>query len=219
MLLKNRKFTREIASREAKSIFIFCEGLRREYQYFMYFNELDSRINVQVYPLHPHEDNSPRGLFNIAHKSVIKTEDNPLPKYELIENDEVWLVLDTDIDKLNSRQQQLDEVRSSCDKMLNWSLAQSNPCFEVWLYFHFNSEIPNFESNNVSSNWKRYVGDAIAGGFNSSIHPVYLSTAITNTERLFSHTDNIPDIGCTELFNLGKVIYPLVKEKLDKFLQ
>lgn len=62
MIVTNRLFTRRPASREAKSIFIFCEGVKREVQYFEYFKEMDSRINIEVYPLSPHEDNSPRFL-------------------------------------------------------------------------------------------------------------------------------------------------------------
>ncbi len=40
MILTNRLFEREQPSREARSIYIFCEGARREYQYFEYFKEI-----------------------------------------------------------------------------------------------------------------------------------------------------------------------------------
>lgn len=55
MILKNRLFERVPPSRKAKSIYIFCEGARREFDYFEYFKELDSRINIEIYQLHPHE--------------------------------------------------------------------------------------------------------------------------------------------------------------------
>ena len=70
MSITNRLFERQPPSREAKSIYIFCEGVKREYQYFKYFVEMDSRINIEPYRLHPHEDNSPLGLLNIG-KSCI----------------------------------------------------------------------------------------------------------------------------------------------------
>ena len=38
MILTNRLFERQEPSKEAKSIYIFCEGVKREYQYFEYFN-------------------------------------------------------------------------------------------------------------------------------------------------------------------------------------
>ncbi len=61
MILTNRCFEREPPTREAKSIYIFCEGVKREYEYFKYFREMDSRINVEIYKLNPKEDNSPLG--------------------------------------------------------------------------------------------------------------------------------------------------------------
>ena len=70
MILTNRLFKRKLPDREAKSIYIFCEGAKREYQYFDYFKELDSRINVEIYKLHPEEDNSPLGLLKIAQKCI-----------------------------------------------------------------------------------------------------------------------------------------------------
>jgi hypothetical protein len=53
MILTNRLFERVPPSREAKSIYIFCEGAKREYDYFEYFKQLDSRINIEVYKLDP----------------------------------------------------------------------------------------------------------------------------------------------------------------------
>jgi len=114
MILPNRPYKREAPSKDAKSVFIFCEGKRREYQYFRYFRELDTRINIEVYELHEHEDNSPLGLFNIAKESIIKSDDNPDPKYNFIEGDEVWIVFDRDLDKLDSRAPQIAAVKESC---------------------------------------------------------------------------------------------------------
>ncbi len=76
MILPNRPFERVAPSREARSIYIFCEGVRREFDYFNYFVELDSRINVEVYKLHPHDDNSPLGLLRIAEKCILGDNEN-----------------------------------------------------------------------------------------------------------------------------------------------
>ena len=48
MILKSRIYQREEPSRDARSIFIFCEGAKREKQYFEHFREIDSRINIEV---------------------------------------------------------------------------------------------------------------------------------------------------------------------------
>ena len=134
MILTNRLFDREPPSRDAKSIYIFCEGAKREFQYFEYFQEMDSRINIEIYRLHPEEDNSPLGLLNIAEKCIIKSEENKNPKYEFIDGDEVWIVLDTDKDKHNSREPQIEQIIKKCAERKDWNIVESNPCFEVWLY-------------------------------------------------------------------------------------
>ena len=155
MILTNRSFEREAPVREAKSIYIFCEGVKREYQYFDYFKEMDSRINLEVYQLHPHDDNSPLGLLSIAKKCIILDDETSKPKYSFQKNDEVWIVLDTDIDKDESREPQIETILKEIDKIDNWNLTQSNPCFEVWLYYHLHKEKPDFEENEYCTNWNK----------------------------------------------------------------
>ncbi len=219
MILTNRLFKRESPGREAKSIYIFCEGAKREYQYFKYFKEMDSRINVEIYKLDPHEDNSPLGLLNIARKCIKSSPDNPKPKYEFLENDEVWIVLDTDKDKKDSRKPQIAQVTEECEPMSDWFVTQSNPCFEVWLYYHFSSEKPVFEGNEHCTNWKKWVNDSIKGGFDSRKHPIYIEQAGKNAEKNFESDDGNPGIGSTEVFKLAKSIFLLVESKIKLVLK
>lgn len=219
MILTNRLFDRVTPSREAKSIYIFCEGAKRELDYFEYFKELDSRINIEVYELHPHEDNSPLGLLRIAEKCILKTEANPNPKYNYIEGDEVWIVLDIDKDKHESREPQIQLVLERCNKTANWNLAQSNPCFEVWLYYHSNSKRIDFESSEKCSNWKQLVNDSIKGGFDSRRHPILIETASVNAENNFQLENGKLNIGSTEVYNLANSIIPLINDKLKTVLK
>ncbi len=96
MILKNRLFTRAEPSIDARSFFIFCEGKHREPEYLLYFKEIDSKINVDVIRAEQHDNNSPTGLYEKACNFIIRTDKNPNPKYELLEMDEVWFVIDTD---------------------------------------------------------------------------------------------------------------------------
>lgn len=216
MILTNRLFVRKPPAREARSIYIFCEGAKREYQYFQYFKEIDSRINVEIYKLHPHEDNSPLGLLQIAKQCIVKDEDNPNPKYSFIENDEVWIILDTDKDKSNSRKPQILQIIEECEQVTSWFLAQSNPCFEVWLYYHISTDKPIFEGDEICSNWKKLVNDSISGGFDSRRHQIYIENAIQNAERNFESNDKFPTVGSTEIYNLSRSIYRLLKDKIDR---
>lgn len=219
MILTNRLFERVPPSREAKSIYIFCEGAKREFNYFEYFKELDSRINVEVYKLHPHEDNSPLGLLKIAEYCIIKSDMNPNPKYNFIEGDEVWIVLDIDKDKDESREPQIEYIKAECDKSDNWFLVRSNPCFEVWLYYHSYSTMPNLIEPEKCSNWKQHVNDSFKGGFDSRKYPIYIETASINAKNNLISVDNKPDIGSTEVYILADSIIPLLKDKLKKVIK
>ena len=195
MIVTNRRFKREKPSRDAKSLYIFCEGIRREYYYFNYFKEMDSRISVEVYELNPHENNSPSGLLNIAKKCIIKSKDNPEPKYEFLKNtDEVWIVFDTDKDKNESRQPQICKVKAFCEQEEGWFIAQSNPCFEVWLSYHLSSKEPILEDSEKCSDWKEVVDKLIPGGFDSRKHPLYIETAIQNAEKNFNECGEPDDL-------------------------
>ena len=219
MILTNRLFERVPPSRDAKSIYIFCEGAKREFDYFEYFKELDSRINIEVYKLHPHENNSPLGLLDIAEKCIIISDENPNPKYNFIEGDEVWIVLDTDRDKDLSREPQVEIIRKKCNELESWSLAQSNPCFEVWLYYHLHTVKPNMNNSEICAEWKQLVNTSINGGFDSRRHPIYIASASKNAANNFTAIDGKPDIGSTEVFNLANTIIPLVGAKLEMVLK
>ncbi len=216
MLLKNRLFERQAPSKSAKSIFIFCEGLKREYQYFNYFREIDSRINIEVYKLKPEENNSPLGLLEIAKACIFKTIDNPKPKYDFVSGDEVWIVLDTDLDRNYSRISQIHQVRAFCMSENGWNIAQSNPCFEVWLHYHFYKENDSSFDINKCSLWKSELNESIKGGFNSKKHPLHINTAAYNAWINFRQIQNNPTIGSTEVYMLANAIYPLIKNKLTK---
>lgn len=225
MLIKTRSFTREDPERNATRIYIFCEGKDREYHYFSRFVRIDSSLNLNVYELKSDDNNSPNGLYNLAVKCLVKSDDNPDPQYDdYREGEMVWIILDTDKDGHkgeNSRASQLVNVRQQCNA-LNWSIAQSNPCFEVWLYYHQESQKPNFEDIEVSSKWKTFVGDIIKGGFDPRKHPVLIQTAITNAENQFDIDQNgLPEIATTEVFKLAQNILSVgkIKEKIEHLLR
>lgn len=222
MLLKNRPFTRVETHRSAQKIYIFCEGKDREYHYFRYFEGIDTHLNLIVYELHGEENNSPKGLYNLAVSSLIKSKSNPNPKYDdYRENDEVWIIVDTDTDKDNSRKQPLIGIREKISKKKdfeNGHIAQSNPCFEVWLYYHQENQKPHFEGIEISAQWKKFVGEVIKGGFNPRKHPILIQNAMLNAEAHFlTDQDGFPNIATTEVFRLAQSILAVgnIKERIE----
>lgn len=215
MILTNRLFKRNPPSKDAKSIYIFCEGRRREYDYFKYFKEKDSRINIEVHKLASDENNSPQGLFSIALNTMCPTEQNGnSPKHTLLEGDEVWIVIDTDPDKDNSRINQIKEIKSICQKKKNWFVVESNPCFEVWLYYHRESELPNNPIPDSCNNWKKLVNQLINGGFDSRKHPIFIEEATFNAKLAHENNNNVLEPGFTEVHRLGTSIISILLEKI-----
>jgi len=211
MILTNRLFERQPPSREAKSLYIFCEGAKREYQYFEYFREIDSRIKVEVNKLSPDENNSPKGLYTLAENSFIGDK----PKFTLQENDEVWIVIDTDSDKANSREGQISQIRADCGVKDKWFVVESNPCFEVWLFFHQYDKIVEFESDNTCKGWKQKVNESYDRGFDSRRHPIFIEEAIKNAEKNFETDENAKPLkGSSEVYHLAKSIFAVIQNKI-----
>ena len=209
MILKNRLFERKLPSNDAKSFYIFCEGHSREPEYLLYFKEIDSKINIEVIRAEPHDNNSPTGLFDKACSYIVKSNTNVNPQFELLDIDEVWFVIDTD--RWGTK---IDELRQNCAKYTNWYIAQSNPCFEVWLYYHFYHKPPMFDGIEISSNWKPFVNNIVKGGFDSRKHPIHIGNAIYSAKANHSENQSHPSLCCTEMYKLGKNIYPLIEKTI-----
>jgi hypothetical protein len=113
-------------------------------------------------------------------------------------------VIDTDEWK-----EKIKLLRSKCDNHINWHIAQSNPSFEIWLYYHFHNEKPIVEEIGMTDSFKSYVNQKIKGGFDSRKHPKHLQTAIVNSERNFVNKDNELQEFSTNLHELAKQFLPL----------
>ncbi|MDM8529462.1 RloB domain-containing protein [Anaerolineales bacterium HSG24] len=121
--------------------------------------------------------------------------------------------------KLLSRKPQITQVKEACEQKPDWFVAQSNPCFEVWLYYHFSSKKPVFDGNEYCTNWKKLVNSSVKGGFDSRRHPIYIETATKNAEEIFESKNETPTIGSTEVFKLSKVIFLLAGPKIKLTLK
>ena len=112
MILRNRLFERKEPSRDARLFIIYCEGKRREPEYFKYFNEISSRIKLEIIPAEHTGNNSPTGLFRQACSDIIESENTPVKKYDLNTEDQVWFVIDTD-----QWGQKIKAIKENCVKM------------------------------------------------------------------------------------------------------
>jgi hypothetical protein len=212
MLLRARKFERVPPSRDAKCIFVFCEGARTEAKYFNYFVGLDSRLNIVVHKHDEAENNSPMGLYSTAIAKVLEGKGEK----EFREGDEVWIICDWDSDRDNSRDGQFRTILGECSARPGWHLAISNPCFEVWLLYHLLNDLSAYAHLATCREWKPLVNTQISGGFNPSRHPVNIGIATQNAMRSYAEHDNLPSIGSSQVFRVGESILNLIGGKIEK---
>ncbi len=213
-LSRNKVYEKVAVQKDAKKIYIFCEGEDKEIKYFKYFQGFSSNIDIIPIP-NNNGQSDPLKLKNNAISLFLGNE----PTYKLIKeyHDEIWFVIDTDRWNESNKIQQLKDFCTSNNENYNgWKLAQSNPCFELWLYYHFLNTKPNENDVKNFSSFKKYVNNQIKGGFDIRSMPIELASAIENALINFEVENDQPKLYSTEVHNLGLVILPFVKIQLDK---
>ena len=127
-LLHKLQYKKKEPFRDASLMIIVCEGKQREPDYFRYFDQLDSRLKIIVVPSR-NGASAPKHLMDNA---------NAATKYHIKDGGtyKLWYVLDTD----RWLKSQILEICKACEKNPDWSFALSNPCFEVWLFYHVSNK-------------------------------------------------------------------------------
>ncbi len=170
---RTKLLDREHDRRDAKLFIIATEGNKTEKQYFEMFHS--TRIKVKVLPTA--DDNKSAPEYVLARLDAFKEQ------YDLNEEDMLWLVLDVD----RWGEEKLSQICRQA-RQKNYNLAISNPCFEVWLYLHFDDLNPqdrtcddfkaglrtllgSYNSSNLDlSKYKPHIADAANRA--KSLHPV-----------------------------------------------
>ena len=223
MIQRRRDYGKREPSRDAHKIYIVCEGKGTEPNYFAFFEGLSS--NLQVITIPPEDGTDPLKLMERAKHVLIDEERTYTVEYE--NHDTVWFVIDTDTweqeGKIVSLRVFCSQMNSNIPKTFDeikiynaWNVAQSNPCFEIWLYYHFYENKPLEDEVEKHSSFKEYVHSAISGGFNFERDPVRLEDAIKNAERNYLTDKENPQRFTTETFLLGKEINGFVNTDLKK---
>ncbi|MBI9032200.1 RloB domain-containing protein [bacterium] len=224
MLITNRNYSKYSRNLSPKKIFLFVEGKKREVDYFKMF-ESNSKIEVLIYKLEDGDDNTAIGLYKIA-KRVLKSSksdknyrnEDDFEEYDYDGTiDELWIIVDADINR-----DKIFEAEKKCCNENNWNLALSNPCFEVWLYYHFSGiklTPEMLRKEKITSPidkckaWKQFVNNMKSGGFDSKNDVKLIGDAIINAEKNYSESNQIPDVASTQVFRLAKDIQKLNYKK------
>ncbi len=216
-LTRNKLYQKLEPFKTAKKIYIFCEGQKREVDYFIFFQGLSS--NIDIIPI-PSEDGKtdPEKLKNNANARFFGNDEiDATYKLSKEYEDEVWFVIDTDRWNEDNKINELKSyVKEKNDKHKSWFVAQSNPSFEIWLYYHFFQEKPNSEEVSKCISFKDYIDFKIKGGFDIRKMPLEIQSAIHNSEINFEIDNEQPKLFSTEVFHLGKLIVQFTKNQIDK---
>lgn len=137
-------------------------------------------------------------------RAVAFLNNNEIPFNPAEDKDELHFVLDTDRWKMKG----LRELATHCRETEGWFVEISNPCFEVWLGYHFKAE--NLQLPGCKQ-YKPAVDQMVPGGFNSEQHAVDLAeTAIENAKTQDDTPGHyMPENGVTK-------VYQLVEKLIEK---
>lgn len=133
-----------------RKYFIACEGRRSEYRYFngLYQNSKELGISSMIELVFVEHDNN-SGNHPLQ---VIKEAKNEIDERgNFLEGDSICIVVDRDANSFTVSQ--FETALKLCLEK-NCKLYVSNPCFELWLLFHF-SDLGGLDLDAIKENLKQ----------------------------------------------------------------
>lgn len=196
------KYTRKAGKLIPRKVFIFTEDSVKEQKYFRDFIEYYNIPQAKVKIIdRGSTHSSPQSVINYVidfQKSIRQNEP------DISENYVYWLVLDTDRWKANLAKAVTDAFQR------NYDLAQSNPCFEIWLLLHYD-DADSVKENESVLRTKVAVNQAISlhyvSGSNERDYFPFTEKAIDNAAMLDIDPKQrlLPGIG-TRVYNLIRLL-------------
>ena len=223
MIQRRKDYSKKAPSKEASKIYIVCEGKETEKGYFEFFEGLSSNLKLIIIP--PEEGTDPLKLMEMA-KKLLLSETGKF-SLDFRQHDQVWFTIDTDTWEKEGKIQPLRDFCATQNAIIEkfdeikpysaWNVTQSNPAFEIWLYYHFYDTPPSLDDVEEHPSIKAYVHNKIEGGFNYQKDPVRIKDAIENSEKNFTRQENgNPALFSTEQHTLGREIFGFVRVEIAK---
>ncbi|RCH54150.1 hypothetical protein DJ568_14840 [Mucilaginibacter hurinus] len=185
---KSREYKKGKPHRDFRKFIIVAEG-DREDEYFSFFKRLSLRIDIQIVP---------REGGKSACKYFLDRINDYDYKYGIEKEDYVWFVLD--VDRWPKRE--IYNLYVACQENSNYHIGMSNPCFEVWLCYHFLKVLPDDISS--GKNFKTYLPEVVKGGYNRDVFASLIATASKNANTADNDKDNyFPALRITKLYSLA----------------
>jgi len=214
-----RGYTREVPVellRDYKLFAIACEGGVREPAYFKLFSYMSRKVTVDVIEeVISDEEMATIHQNRSAPKWVLDRAMRYVDKEGLSAEDELWFVLDKD----RWSDEQLREIFQYCGQQPNWNIVISNPCFEVWLYFHKKENILISDSESCA-NFKKEISNFTKGGYHPLDYIADINQAAINARKSDPDTSHfMPIHKVTKVYMLAESIMTFVgKNDLTDFI-
>ncbi len=209
---KKRGYKRESLNlkRDYTLFAIACEGGKREPEYFRLLELLSNRISIDIIEdVVPDDEMASKYESKSAPKWVLDRAVRYIEKENLIKEDELWFVIDVD----NWKTEQIREIAMYCEKYENWNIAISNPCFEVWLYYHKNTKIPT-NINKKCKDLKLKLSKLTKGGYKKEDYIIEVKEAIINSKKNDNNKDYfLPKPGETKVYLLMESLLTRVSKR------
>ena len=219
MGFKQRGYIRDIPNelvRDYKLIAIACEGSDREPDYFNVFKYLSKKIKVDIIEDHLNSENEGnKKSTKSSPKWVLDKAISYISNNNLLEEDELWFVIDVD----RWSEEQIRELAQFCDDHVNWNLVISNPCFEVWLFFHKSAKI-NESKSSTCQEFKYEISQFDKAGYDNLTYIGSILTAVENAKLNDSDINHyFPKIKESKVYLLVEsIIKSCTKLEFERFI-
>jgi hypothetical protein len=189
---RTKLLDRQHDRRDARLFIIATEGAVTEKQYFEMFDS--SRIKVEI--LSTGSDNQSAPEYVLERLNSFKE------RFDLNEDDMLWLVID--VDRWGAEKLSL-VCREA--KQKKYHLAVSNPCFEVWLCLHFCDLDPE---DRICKDFKKRNGtmlDLLKNNDHRSLYQSNSIDAVNRAKMLQSNSkQNWPQTIGTHVYRLVEIL-------------
>lgn len=172
MIRRRKDYHKASPHRHASKIYIICEGSVSEVKYFNFFEGLSSNLKIIIVPPSNHATD-PIKLLKQAEDLFIGDDWRYSMDYS--QRDQVWFAIDTDTWEKEGKIEPLRKFCLENNRKLSrdfdeikpydaWQVAQCNPSFEIWLYYHLYDSIPDEEAVRKRETFKKFVDEKFSGG-------------------------------------------------------
>lgn len=204
---------------DVSRIFTISGGTTRERNYFEQYKDA-KRLTI-VFVSEERKGLMPEEMINIAKESIALGYfiDFYGKRRDYLDGDDIFLIQDVDHFGL-----ELKRFYKQDKTQFAYQWIISNPCFEIWLYYHFANCIEQLEESKSllpkdRSSWlKEKIPHLIKGGINPKKTMDRISLAIVNAKEHISFDDAFPSLFTTEMYIVAERIIEIMKDELTILL-